>query len=71
MIQRRQNFRFTLEPGQSLGILCEGGGQNFDRYFAIQLGVLGAIDLTHPACTDGREDFIRAEFVAWQTAAWV
>jgi predicted enzyme related to lactoylglutathione lyase len=29
-----------------------------------ELAVAGAVDLTHPTSTDGRQDFVRAEFVA-------
>jgi hypothetical protein len=39
MIQRREHLGFTLEARETLGIFGEGRGQNFDRYFAIQLGV--------------------------------
>jgi hypothetical protein len=65
MIRRPQDLRFALKASQSLGILYERRGKNFDRYFPIQLGVLGAINLTHPAFTDRRKDFVRAEFIAW------
>ena len=49
MIERRQNLGLTLEPGQALRIARHRLRQHLDRHFATQLGVLGAIHLTHAA----------------------
>ena len=61
MIERGQHFGFALEAGQSFGVFSEGVGLDFDRYFAIKLGVAGAIHLTHAARAERREDFVGAK----------
>jgi hypothetical protein len=40
--------------------------QDLDRHLPAQLGVLGAIHFAHATRANGREDFVRAEFVAWR-----
>ena len=47
MIQRSQHLRFALEPGQPLLILRQRSRQNFDRHFAIELGVGSAKHFAH------------------------
>jgi hypothetical protein len=37
---------------------------DLDGDVAIQAGVVGSVDFTHAAFSDGSEDFIGAEFVA-------
>ena len=58
VIQRRDGFGFTLKS------LAELRAGNFDRDEAIQPRVLSAVHFSHAARADGREDFVRAEFVA-------
>ena len=53
--------------GQRLGALetlVEFGLGNFDGDGAVEAGVIGLVNVTHPSRADGREDFIGAEFVA-------
>ena len=54
MIQRGEDFRFALEPGEPLGIGRDRVGQDLDRDVPLQPRVGGAIDLAHPAGADVR-----------------
>ena len=56
----------THEPLARLWSVREVGRQHFDGNVAIQLRVVGAIDLTHPASAEGSEDPVMAEFVAFR-----
>src|SRR6266446_5764965 len=60
VIQRRNRTGFA---GKALGELRIG---HFDRDITIQPGIVGTIHFAHPAFTDWRQDFIRAEFVAYR-----
>jgi hypothetical protein len=60
MIQRGDGSGFALETFVELGL------GNFDGNQAIQAGVFGFVDITHSARTNGREDFVRAEFIAYR-----
>ena len=62
VIQRREQFRFTLETRQALVVAGELFGKDFDRDVAIELRIAGAVHLPHAACADGRDDLIDAEF---------
>jgi len=46
------------------------GGQEFrqdlDRNITLQLRIAGAVNLPHPSCTKGRQDFRWTEAEAWQ-----
>ena len=59
MIQRGDGLGFALK---TLRELFPG---NFDRDVAIQARIAPLPDLAHSTGADGRQDFIRAEFVAW------
>ena len=61
MVQRREHFRFTLEPRKPLRIGDERLRQNFQRNVPLQLRVPRAVDLPHPARTDGGDHFVRTE----------
>ena len=61
MIQRRQHSRLALEARQPLPIMREGLGQHLDGDFASKLRVVCQVDLSHPTCTEQREDLIGAE----------
>ena len=61
MVQRREDLRFALEPGQSLGIAGERGRENLDGDVAAQLRVAGAIHLAHAARAKLRDDVVCAE----------
>jgi hypothetical protein len=61
MIKRRQDLRFTLKAGESLGIGCEGLRQNFQGDVASELGIPRSIHFAHATRAEGGEDFVRAE----------
>ena len=52
MIERRRRSCFPLEATEPLRIGRELVGQDFDRGFTPELGVLGAVDLAHPTGTE-------------------
>jgi hypothetical protein len=60
MVKRGQEFRFALKASHALGVVREFVGQNFDGYIAPELGVPRAINFTHPAGTNSRENFVGA-----------
>ena len=61
MVQRGEDFRFALEPGQPLAVGRHSVGEDLDGDLSLEVGVGGAIDLAHPAHADLRGNFIRAE----------
>ena len=61
MIECRKELRFPAEPCKAIGIVGDGGQQDFDRDVAIQLRIEGAIDLAHTAGADQTSDLVGAE----------
>src|SRR5262249_14847984 len=61
MVERRENFRFTLESAHSVNIARELVRQNLDRDFALELQVAGAVDLAHAAFAEQSGDFVGTE----------
>src|SRR3954469_5984501 len=61
MVQRRESLGFTIEAGQSVGIVREGLGQDLDRDVAPERRVVRAVYLPHPAGADCADDFVRAD----------
>ena len=61
VIQRCEDFRFALEPGQPVSVGRERGRQNLDGDLPLQLRVGRAIDLAHSARADGGNDLVGAE----------
>src|SRR5262249_19031041 len=47
MIQRGQYLGFALEARHAAGICGERRRKNFDRHVAIELGIVGTINLAH------------------------
>src|ERR1043166_109014 len=64
MIQGAGGLRFLFKSPETISVLRESGGQNFDRHVAIQLFIARAIDLTHPARAELRADFVTTELCA-------
>ena len=60
MIQGREDPRLSLEPGQTVCIVGEFRRQNLEGDVPAQLGVSGAIHLTHPARSDVANDLVHA-----------
>ena len=58
MVQRGDGFGFLLEAPQTVPVLGQRAGQNFDRDFATEARVLRAIDFAHPARADGDLNFV-------------
>lgn len=61
MVERRENFGFALKPGEPVRVCGHRLGQHLDRHRPLQVGVRGAIDLTHSARTNVGSDVIRTE----------
>src|SRR5262249_48577782 len=64
VIQRRKHFCFALKATYSIRVTGELIGQDLDGDFTLELQVPCAIDLTHAAFSEQRNDFVRAELVA-------
>ena len=65
MIQRRENLRLAVKAREPVWIGRECVRQDLQRDIAIQLRIPGAIHLTHAACADRSDDFIRSEAGTW------
>jgi hypothetical protein len=61
MIERRENLCLAMEARKSIRIARESRRQNFQRDVAIELRITCAIHITHAACANGDDDFIRSE----------
>ena len=55
---------FLREALQAFRVHREGRGKNLDGDIPIEAGVAGPVDFAHPACAQGRLNFIGAEFCA-------
>ena len=64
MIQRRSSARLALETF-TRNFSRKGLRQDFDGYLAIQPRIPGPIHFAHTALTNRRDDFVRAETVAF------
>src|SRR5579863_8874883 len=64
MIECRRRLRFTLKTFQRLVIFREPLGQEFQRHEAMEFGVLGLVDDTHPAAAELLEDAIVGDRLA-------
>ena len=64
MIQGSEDFRFALEPGQSLAVGRHRVGQHLDGDGALQVGIGRAVYLAHAAGANLGGDFVGAEAVA-------
>lgn len=58
MAQRGRRPRFLLEAAQAIGIGREDVGQDLDRDVAAEPRVMGAIDLSHAAAANQRQDVV-------------
>src|SRR5213593_3982181 len=72
MIQCGSSPGFLHEATHGLAA-CVIARQNLQSDFAIELGVVGEVDLTHSARAELRADFVAANFCArvnWQDVIW-
>jgi hypothetical protein len=49
VVEGGEHLRFPLEAREALGVTRHFGRQHLDRNVAIELGVLRAVHLAHPA----------------------
>src|SRR5262245_59449635 len=61
MIQRREDFRFTLESREAIGVGSDLRGEKLQRDFAMKFRVERSVDHPHAAFAELRLDFIRAD----------
>ena len=61
VVQRGEETGLALEPRQPLRVRREDDRQDLDRDIASESGIAAAIDLTHAADAQPRDDLIRAE----------
>src|SRR5438309_1005964 len=75
MIQLRDGASFALEAGLQVEVGSDRRMEGFDGDNAIEPDVASAVDFSHTAGANGREDFVRAEMRAGgkthvATATW-
>ena len=63
VIQRREDFGFTLEPRDAVRVRRHCLGEHLDGDAAPKLRVTRAIDFAHTAGAERRDDLVRAEAV--------
>ncbi len=61
MIERGRGAGFLRKALQAVMIGDERRRQNLDGYSAIEARIVGAIDLAHSSCAEGRQNFIGTE----------
>src|SRR5262245_51932499 len=66
MIEGCEHPRFVLEAGQSIGVARKRLCQNLDGDVSSKPGIARAVDLTHPARAEGRNDFVRTDTPPYQ-----
>src|SRR5438105_50506 len=54
---------FLLKAAQPISVFRKISWQDFDRDFAIQASIAGAIDFTHPTRAEWGENFIRPKLI--------
>ncbi len=65
VIQRGEQLRLAAKAGQTIAILGNEVGENFNGNVTIQLGIAGAVDLSHSTRAQWGDDFVWPEFCAW------
>ena len=60
MIQAGNGASFALEPLSQFRTISKMRRQNLDGDNAVEAGILGAVNLTHPARANTGEDFVGA-----------
>jgi hypothetical protein len=56
MGQRSDRFRFALEAGQRVGVGCNGLREDLNRHVPVEFPIARAVDLTHTAGAERRDD---------------
>src|SRR5262245_7843429 len=66
MVQRRDDFSFTLEARQTVGIVRDIRRQHLHGDLPLQSDIGGAIDLAHPSHAKTGDDFVRSKPGSWR-----
>ena len=61
MVERGERLRLTLEAPQALLVHRDVSGQDLDRHFALEAGVLGPVHLPHPTGPEKTDDLVEGE----------
>jgi len=61
VVQLCNRLGLTLEPGETVGVLCHSLMDHLYRHIAVKPLVTGAVDLSHPALADLLDDAVMAE----------
>src|SRR5688572_19874857 len=61
MVESGGGQGLSFEAVDAILIRREAGGEEFERYLAVQARVLCQVDLSHPARAERVKDFIRAD----------
>ena len=64
MIQTGDRSGLPFESLLEIGVVGQMGRQNLDGHGAVEAGVLGFINFTHPTGSDERENLVGSEFAA-------
>jgi hypothetical protein len=64
VVERRDRLRFALEAAAAIGIGREHRRQNLEGDPAVQLRVVGGVDLRHSASPERLDDAVVAERVS-------
>ena len=65
MTQTRHRAHLPLKALQNLGPIRKMREQNLYHHVAAQSRILRAVDLSHPARTERRQDFVGTQFYSW------
>lgn len=65
VIERSGGPHFPFKAAEPIAVGGEGSRQNLDGYFAAETGIAGAVDFSHLARAEQRDDFIGAEHGTW------
>jgi hypothetical protein len=61
VVQRGEDFGFSLEPSETIEIVDKRFGQDLQRDIVIQLGIARSMHLAHAPFADRGSDFVRTE----------
>ncbi len=63
VVEAGKDLRFPLEPSKPVWVGCKEVGEDLQRDIPVELGVAGAIHLTHTAFADLGGHFVRTDSV--------
>src|SRR3990172_11551481 len=71
MVERRRGLRLPAELSERIRIVVQFRRQEFQRYPALELRVLGEEHLSHPALADGLDDAVAHGAASWHPQSGV